>query len=109
MAQTRKTTDKAAGDKGGKAGAKKGGGGATRGALAQSVTPDATLAAVIGPEPSNRAEITKRIWAYIHAQKLQDPEDKRTIKADAKLKALFGGKDRVSMFEMMRYVAQHLK
>ena len=73
------------------------------------VTPDATLAAIIGEAPLPRTEITKRIWDYIRQNNLQDPNDKRTIRADAKLKALFDGKDSATMFELTKYVSQHVK
>lgn len=80
-----------------------------RGGLAQTVTPDSTLAAVIGAEQATRAEITKRMWNYIRDRNLQDPADRRMIRADAKLRNVFGGKERVSMFEMTRLVNQHVK
>jgi upstream activation factor subunit UAF30 len=71
--------------------------------------PDDDLAAVIGSEPMPRTEVTKRIWDYIRSNNLQDAKDKRTIKADAKLKKVFNGKDSVSMFEMTKLVNGHLK
>jgi upstream activation factor subunit UAF30 len=89
-----KTKEKAAG----------GGGG-----FMQSLQPDEALAAVIGSEPQPRTEVTKKIWDYIKQNNLQDPKDKRTIKADAKLKKVFDGKDSVSMFEMTKLVNSHLK
>jgi upstream activation factor subunit UAF30 len=73
------------------------------------VTPDATLAAVVGSDPLPRTEITKRIWDYIREHKLQDANDKRKINADAKLKALFDGKDSATMFELTKYVSAHVK
>jgi chromatin remodeling complex protein RSC6 len=76
------------------------------GAFMAPVTPDATLAAVVGSDPLPRTEITKKVWAYIKEHKLQD---KQTIKADAKLKAIFGGKDSVTMFEMTKLVNAHIK
>jgi upstream activation factor subunit UAF30 len=81
---------------------------AARGGLAQQVTPDATLAAVVGGGAATRAEITKKIWAYVKEKGLQDTKDKRMINADAKLKSVFGGKDKVSMFEMTKLVNQHV-
>ncbi|MFZ5480117.1 MAG: SWIB/MDM2 domain-containing protein [Myxococcota bacterium] len=81
---------------------------AARGGLAQTVTPDATLAAVVGGGAATRAEITKKIWEYVKSNKLQDSKDKRMINADAKLKSVFGGKDKVSMFEMTKLVNQHV-
>jgi chromatin remodeling complex protein RSC6 len=76
------------------------------GAFMAPVTPDETLAAVVGSAPLPRTEITKKIWAYIKEHKLQD---KQTINADAKLKAIFGGKDSVTMFEMTKLVNAHIK
>jgi chromatin remodeling complex protein RSC6 len=89
--------------------AKKAAGGAGNSAFMAPVTPDEALAAVVGNEPIPRTEITKRIWDYIRTNNLQDPADKRTIKADAKLKKIFDGKDSVSMFEMTKLVNSHVK
>lgn len=79
------------------------------GGFAAPLQPDAALAAVIGSDPLPRTEVTKKIWDYIKANNLQDPKDKRTIRADAKLKPIFDGKDAVSMFEMTKLVNSHLK
>ncbi len=78
------------------------------GAFMKPVQPDEALAAVIGSEAVPRTEVTKKIWDYIRTNNLQDPKDKRTIKADAKLKKVFNGKDSVSMFEMTKLVSDHL-
>lgn len=78
-------------------------------AFMKPVTPSATLAAVIGAAPMPRTEITKKIWEYIKKFKLQDDANKRMINADDKLKAVFGGKKQVSMFEMTKLVSNHLK
>jgi upstream activation factor subunit UAF30 len=67
-----------------------------------------TLAAVIGAKPVPRTEVTKKLWAYIKKNKLQDPKNKRDILADDKLKAVFG-KAKVNMFEMTKLVGKHLK
>jgi chromatin remodeling complex protein RSC6 len=79
------------------------------GGFSAPLQPDAALAAVIGSEPIPRTEVTKRIWDYIRTNNLQDPKDKRTIRADAKLRPVFDGKDAVSMFEMTKLVNSHLK
>jgi len=101
-----------------KASAKKTGGAAKAGGAAKKsggggfmapLTPDAALAAVIGGDPLPRTEVTKKIWDYIRQNNLQDPNDKRTIRADAKLKPIFDGKDSVTMFELTKYVNSHLK
>ena len=73
------------------------------------VQPDELLAAVIGNQPLPRTEVTKKLWEYIRAHGLQDPENKTFIKADDKLRPIFDGKDRVSMFEMTKLVSNHLK
>ncbi len=73
------------------------------------VQPDEKLAAVIGNEPVSRTEITKRLWDYIRGHNLQDPENKTFIKADDKLKEVFDGRDRVTMFEMTKLVFNHVK
>jgi len=71
--------------------------------------PDAVLAAIVGAKPIPRTEITKKIWAYIKKNGLQDAKNRRAINADDKLKALFGGKKQVSMFELTKLVNVHLK
>ena len=67
------------------------------------------LGAVIGSAPMPRTEVTKKLWDYIKKNKLQDPINRRMINADEKLKAVFGGKKVVSMFEMTKLVSAHLK
>lgn len=66
------------------------------------------LANVVGSKPLPRTEVTKKLWAYIKKNKLQDSVNKRMINADANLKAVFGGKGKVSMFEMTKLVSKHL-
>ena len=78
-------------------------------ALLKPVQPDAILAAVVGSAPASRGEITKRLWDYIKKNKLQDEKNKRNINADAALKAVFGGKAQVTMFEMTKLVSPHMK
>jgi len=78
-------------------------------AFMKAMTPSATLAAVIGDKALPRTEVTKKIWDYIKKNKLQDSANKRMINGDDKLKAVFGGKKQVSMFEMTKLVNAHLK
>jgi upstream activation factor subunit UAF30 len=78
-------------------------------AFMKPVTPSPTLAAVVGDKPIPRTEVTKRIWAYIKKNNLQDKVNRRNIKADDKLKAVFAGKAMVNMFEMTKLVGKHLK
>lgn len=78
-------------------------------AFMKPVTPSTTLAEVVGSKPIPRTEVTKRLWAYIKKNGLQDQKNKRMIKADAALKAVFGGKSTVNMFEMTKLVSKHLK
>ena len=73
------------------------------------VQPDATLGAVVGTTPLPRTELTKKLWAYIKKKGLQDAKERRMINADDNLKAVFGGKKRVSMFEMTKLVNKHVK
>jgi chromatin remodeling complex protein RSC6 len=73
------------------------------------VQPSADLAEVVGSKPIPRTEVTKKLWAYIKKNKLQDPKNKRNINADDKLKKVFGGKKTVNMFEMTKLVSKHLK
>lgn len=67
------------------------------------------LEAVIGKGPMPRSEVVKQIWVYIKKNNLQNPANKRNILADEKLKAVFGGKGEVTMFEMTKLVSAHLK
>lgn len=78
-------------------------------AFMKPVTISATLAEVVGSKPIPRTEVTKKLWAYIKKNKLQDPKNRRMIKADAALKPVFGGKAVVNMFEMTKLVSKHLK
>ena len=73
------------------------------------VTPDAALSEVVGSKPMPRTELTKKLWAYIKKNGLQDAKNKRMIKADAALKPVFGGKATVNMFEMTKLVNKHVK
>jgi chromatin remodeling complex protein RSC6 len=52
--------------------------------------------------------VTKKLWDYIRGHNLQDPENKTFIRADDKLRQVFDGKDRVSMFEMTKLVFHHV-
>ena len=78
-------------------------------AFMKPVQPSAALSEVVGSKPIPRTEVTKKLWVYIKKNKLQDPKNKRMIKADATLKAVFGGKATVNMFEMTKLVGKHLK
>ena len=76
-------------------------------AFMKPVTPSATLAEVVGSKPIPRTEVTKKLWAYIKKNGLQDKKNKRMINADDKLKAVFK-KGTVNMFEMTKLVSKHL-
>jgi chromatin remodeling complex protein RSC6 len=78
-------------------------------AFMKPVTPSATLAEVVGAKAVPRTEVTKKLWAYIKKNGLQDKKNKRMINADDKLKAVFGGKSSVNMFAMTKLVSKHLK
>jgi chromatin remodeling complex protein RSC6 len=78
-------------------------------AFMKPVQPDEKLAAVIGGEPIPRTEVTRKLWDYIRSHNLQDPVNKTFINADEQLKQVFGGKDKVSMFEMTKLVFGHVK
>jgi chromatin remodeling complex protein RSC6 len=78
-------------------------------ALLKALTPSALLAAIVGSKPLPRGQIVKRLWDYIKKNGLQDKINKRLIKADEKLKAIFGGKSVVDMFEMTKLVSKHIK
>ena len=78
-------------------------------AFMKPMTPSAVLAAVVGASPLPRTEVTKKVWDYIKKHKLQDDANRSNINADDKLKAVFGGKKTVSMFEMTKLISGHLK
>ncbi|MEQ1633608.1 MAG: SWIB/MDM2 domain-containing protein [Planctomycetota bacterium] len=78
-------------------------------ALMKPVQPDDLLAAVVGNKPMPRSEITKKLWEYIKKNGLQDTKVKTNINADDALKAVFGGKTKVTMFEMTKLVSAHIK
>lgn len=78
-------------------------------AFMKELTPSASLAAVVGASPLPRTEVTKKVWDYIKKLNLQDAANRRMINADDKLKAVFGGKAQVSMFEMTKLISDHLK
>jgi upstream activation factor subunit UAF30 len=78
-------------------------------AFMKPVTPSAALAEVVGSKPIPRTEVTKKLWAYIKKNGLQDKKNKRNINSDDALKAVFAGKKTVNMFEMTKLVSKHLK
>jgi len=78
-------------------------------AFMKALTPSAELAAVVGNKPIPRTDVVKKIWLYIKANKLQDAKNRRMINADSKLKSVFAGKGQVSMFDMAKHLAKHLK
>ena len=78
-------------------------------AFMKPVQPSATLAEIVGSKPIPRTEVTKKLWAYIKKNGLQDKTNRRMINADAALKAVFGGKSSVNMFDMTKLVGKHLQ
>jgi chromatin remodeling complex protein RSC6 len=78
-------------------------------AFMKPVQPDAVLGEVVGTKPLPRTELTKKLWVYIKKNGLQDKKVKTQINADDALKAVFGGKAKVSMFEMTKLVSKHVK
>ena len=78
-------------------------------AFMKELQPSPQLAEVVGSKPIPRTEVVKKLWAYIKKNGLQDKKNKRNINADDKLKAVFGGKSQVSMFDMTKLVSNHLK
>jgi len=77
-------------------------------AFMKPMQPDDTLAKVVGGSAIPRTEVTKKVWVYIKKHGLQDKTNKRMINADDTLKAVFGGKGQVDMFEMTKLVNAHL-
>jgi len=109
---TRKTARKAAGRRTSRKTSRKGARKSARrpnAAFMRPVSPSPKLAEVVGSDPIPRTEVTKRLWAYIKKNGLQDTKNRRMIKADAALKDVFGGKSQVNMFEMTKLVNKHLK
>lgn len=92
-----------------KAAKKKSSGRKANAAFMRPVQPSEKLAEVIGSKPMPRTEVTKKLWAYIKKNGLQDNKNRRMINADDKLKPIFGGKSQVSMFDMTKLVGKHLK
>jgi chromatin remodeling complex protein RSC6 len=82
-------------------------GGGARGGLSRPVTPSADLAAITGSDPLPRSQVVSKMWDYIRKNNLQNPNNKREIMADDKLKKIFGT-DRCSMFEMNKHLSRHL-
>lgn len=78
-------------------------------AFMKALTPSATLSSVIGGNALPRTEAVKKMWNYIKKNNLQDKKNRRMINADAKLNALFGGKNQVSMFDLAKILSKHLK
>jgi len=78
-------------------------------AFMKPMTPSSLLAEVVGAKAIPRTEVTKKLWAYIKRNKLQDTKNRRMINADDALKAVFGGRGKVTMFEMTKLVSKHLK
>jgi len=111
-AEKKSTKGKSSGGAGGAKSATKGkvqSTGNAQGGLAKPVQPDSTLASVVGNDPLTRAALTKKMWDYIKSNDLQDAKDRRMIVADDKLRPIFEGKDKVSMFEMTKLVNQHVE
>ena len=78
-------------------------------ALSKPLNLSSELEAVVGKGPLPRTEVVKQLWVYIKKHDLQNPANKRNILADEKLKAIFGGKSEVTMFEMTKLVSAHMK
>lgn len=109
MAKKTKTTTKKTASKAKKPATKKA---ATKrkpnAAFMKALTPSAALAAIVGAKALPRTEVTKKIWAYIKKNNLQDKVQRRNIHADDKLKPIFAPKKTVNMFEMTKLVNKHL-
>ena len=87
---------------------KAGGGRRPNAAFMAPVTPSAQLSEVVGSKPLPRTELTKKLWAYIKKNGLQDQKNRRMINADDSLRPIFG-KAQVSMFDMTKLVNKHVK
>ncbi len=78
-------------------------------AFMKPLNPSKELSEIVGAAALPRTEVMKKVWAYIKKNNLQDAKNRRAINADDKLKAVFGGKKQVTMFEMTKLVSNHLK
>jgi upstream activation factor subunit UAF30 len=78
-------------------------------AFMRPMQPDDKLAAIVGSKPMPRSEVTKKVWDYIKKHGLQDKKKRTMINGDDNMRAVFGGKSQVSMFEMTKLVNQHMK
>ena len=105
MAAAKKKTAKKAAKKSAKKSSKKR---TPNAAFMRPVTPDMQLSAVVGSSPMPRTELTKKLWGYIKRKGLQDQKNRRMINADDNLRAVFGGKSQVSMFDMTKLVNKHV-
>ncbi|XP_061354469.1 upstream activation factor subunit UAF30 [Gastrolobium bilobum] len=65
------------------------------------------MQALFGVSEISRTQALKQIWAYIKENNLQDPENKRIIRCDEKLKKLFAGRDQVGMLEIAGLISPH--
>jgi chromatin remodeling complex protein RSC6 len=90
------------------AGKKKTSGRKPNAAFMAPVTPDNALSQVVGSKPLPRTELTKKLWAYIKKNGLQDQKNRRMIKSDDNLRPIFG-KPQVNMFEMTKLVNKHVR
>jgi chromatin remodeling complex protein RSC6 len=100
MAKSKKSSKKSKAKKGGRK---------ANPAFMKPMTPDSALAAVVGSSAMPRTEVTKKLWAYIKRNGLQDKSNRRMINADDKLRTVFGGRSQVSMFDMTKLVSNHLR
>ena len=78
-------------------------------AFMKPVQPNEILAAIVGANPLPRTELTKKLWAYIKKNNLQDKKNRRMINADDKMKKLFGGKAQASMFDLTKFASKNVK
>jgi chromatin remodeling complex protein RSC6 len=54
-----------------------------------------------------RTEIVKQLWSYIHTHNLQNPDNKREVRLDQPLQAVFGCTT-FTMFTMNKYISAHV-
>ncbi|KAH7518072.1 uncharacterized protein LOC107415769 [Ziziphus jujuba] len=69
------------------------------------VTPE--MEAIVGSPEISRTQALKLIWAHIKQNNLQDPENKKIIVCDEKLKKIFKGRDRVGFLEIAGLITPH--
>ncbi|KAJ6310579.1 hypothetical protein OIU76_015325 [Salix suchowensis] len=65
------------------------------------------LQAVVGVPELARTEVVKKLWAYIRENNLQDPKNRKKIKCNEALRAVFHVNS-IDMFQMNKALSKHI-